>query len=368
MRRWGTADRRGSAAVLILGLALAGCSTGGTVSGSAKTATGKASGTTTPGRGGASTAPSVASGRQGLPTAPPPPDTTVSQADAAAALKAYQSTNNAADAGLDTAAMAKIESGSQLALDQTTLVYDQGIGGDRAKQAKMPSTYTNPVFYRVPATTYPRGFFVTTDAVTSGVANSSFLMHFTQDQAGAPWLLDTTVTLGSGQQWPAFAVGPDGLLDYNATQQNNLLLAPADLAAADRTMLADDNAGQPGSPFLSDDPTTAELRWIQGMTENVAPASAALTVTTAPTPPPIYLPLKDGGELVLYGTRLSLRISQSGRTFTFGDEGWAKVAGSDSISDEYTADALWMVAAIDPPDKAAKVQKIAQYGGLVAVH
>ncbi|MBS2552048.1 hypothetical protein KGQ19_34810 [Catenulispora sp. NL8] len=354
--------------MLVLGLALAGCSTGGTVGGTAKAAPGNVSGTMTPSRGAASTAPSVASGQQGSPTATPPPDTTVSQADAAAALKAYQSANNAANAGLDTAAMAKIESGSQLALDQATLVYDQGIGGDRAKQAKVPTTYTNTVFYRVPATTYPRGFFVTTDAVASGVSNSSYLLHFTQDQAGAPWLVDITVALGSGRQWPAFAAGPDGLLDYHGTQQNNLLLAPADLAAADRTMLADDNAGQPGSPFLSDDPTTAEQRWIQGMTEDVSPATAALTVTTAPTPPPTYLPLQDGGELVLYGTRLSMRISQSGRTFTFGDQGWAKVAGTDSFSDGYTADSLWTVAAIDPPDKAAKVQKIAQYGGLVAVH
>ena len=91
-------------------------------------------------------------------------------------------------------------------------------------------------------------------------------------------------------------------------------------------------------------------------------------MTTAPTPLPTYLPLKDGGELVLYGTRLSLRISQSGRTFTFGDQGWAKVAGTDTFSDGFTADSLWMAAAIDPADKAAKIQKIGDMGGLVAVH
>jgi len=69
----------------------------------------------------------------------------------------------------------------------------------------------------------------------------------------------------------------------------------------------------------------------------------------------------------LYGTRVALRVTQSGRSFTFGDQGWAKLAGTDTVTGGFTADAVWMVAAIDPPDKGAKVQKIAYNGGLVSV-
>ncbi|MEY9930281.1 hypothetical protein ABH926_004926 [Catenulispora sp. GP43] len=357
MRRWGAAW--GLAVGLTSGLALAGCSSAGTV-GARPSPSGHSS-TALP------TNQSLASGRQGSPTTSASADATVTQDQAAAALKAYQTQNDAANAALDTAQMAKIESGSLLALDQASLLYAQGVGGDRAKQAKVPMALNNPVFLIPRSPSYPRGFFVTADAVQSGSPNSSFLMHFTQDHAGAPWLADSIVILTPGQQWPAFAVGADGLLDYSATQQDKLPLNTMDLAAADRTMLADDNAGQPGSPFLNDDPTTAEQKWIQGETNDVSPATAALTVSTEPDLAPTYLPLKDGGELALYGTRLSLRISQSGRTFTFGDQGWAKVAGTDTFNGGFTADAVWMVAAIDPPDKAAKIQKIASNGGLVSV-
>jgi hypothetical protein len=227
---------------------------------------------------------------------------------------------------------------------------------------------TNPTFYIPRAIGYPRGFFAVVEAVTSGSPNTSVLMEFTQDHVGGPWLLDTDVMLLPGQQWPAFAVGSDGLLDYTATQQNKLPLDTVDLTAADKSMLADGNAGQPSSPFSNDDVTTAEQRWIQGETSDVSPASAALTVSTELNPAPTYLPLKNGGELALYATRTSLRVSQPGRTFTFSDQGWAKVAGTDTFNGGFTADAVWMAAAIDPPDKAAKIQKIAYNGGLVSVH
>ena len=349
----------------VMGSALTGCSSGGTVAGPGKPSGSRASSTVAVAE---SPGPTTASGGPGSPASSSAQDVTVTQAEAASVLKTYQGQNNAANAALDTAAMAKIESGSLLSLDQATLIYDQGVGGDRAKQAETPMTFTNPVFYPVGSTTYPRAFFVTTDGVQSGSPTISFLMHFTQDHAGAPWLADTLVNLGSGQQWPAFAVGPNGVLDYNATKQTQLPLNTTDLAAADRTMLADGDAGQPASPFLNDDVTAAEQRWIQGENDDVSPATVALTVTTALSPLPTYVPLEDGGELVLYGTRLSLRVSQSGRTFTFGDQGWAKVAGTDGIDGGFTVDSVWMAAAIDPPDKSAKIQKIAHNGGLVAVH
>ena len=43
------------------------------------------------------------------------------------------------------------------------------------------------------------------------------------------------------------------------------------------------------------------------------------------------------------------------------------MCSSDLVTGGFTADAVWMVAAIDPPDKGAKVQKIAYNGGLVSV-
>jgi hypothetical protein len=362
MRRWGAAGRRGSATALILGLSLAGCSSTGTVG-----AAGKPSGSTAATSG--TSHPKSQSGVQGTSTASSArPDVTVSQDEAAAALKTYQTENNAANAGLDTAAMAKAESGSLLAVDQAGMLYDQGAGGDRAKQDETAIALNNPAFYPVRATDYPRVFFATVTGVASGSPNSSVLMRFTQDKSGAPWLVDDDVMLTSGQQWPVFAVDSGGALDYTATHLDQLALSTVDLAAADRTLLADNNAGQSGSPFVSDDATTAEQKWIQNEDNDVSPASVAMTVTTALDPAPTYLPLQNGGELALYGTRVSLRVSQSGRTFTFGDQGWVKMAGTGSFEGGFTADALWMAAAIDPPDKSAKIQKIAYNGGVVSVH
>lgn len=365
MRGWGASGRGAAVTVLVLGVTLAGCSTSGTVSGP-----GKPTGSTASVSGSPTSAPRLAGSptTAGPPSSSASPDVTVTQAEALATLKAYQGQNNAANAHQDTAALAKIESGSLLALDQASALYDQGAGGDRAKKDEAPMALDNPAFYMRRATGYPRGFFAVAEAVAAGSPNTSVLMEFTQDHAGAPWLLDTDVMLLPGHQWPAFAVGADGVLDDSATRQDKLPLDTVDLTAADKSMLADGNAGQPSSPFSNDDVTTAEQRWIQAESDAVAPASVALTVSTELDPAPTYLPLKNGGALALYGTRTSLRISQSGRTFTFGDPGWTKIAGTDTFDGGFTAEAVWMAAAIDPPDKSAKIQKIAYNGGLVSVH
>jgi len=365
MRRWGAVGRAGSAATLILSLSLAVCSASGTVS-----AIGKPSGSTAPTSGpSTSAAPTQQSGVPDSPTtSSAPPDVTVSQDDAAAVLKTYQTENNTANASLDTTAIAKAETGSMLDLDQCNMVYDQGAGGSRAKQDEAAISLTNPTFYPVRAADYPRAFFAIATGVQSGEANTSVLIHFTQDTSGAPWLVDFDVTLLSGQQWPAFAVDSGGVLDDTATHLDQLPLSTVDLAAADRTVLADNNAGQPGSPFLSDDATNAEQKWITNEGSSEPGATSSLTVTTDLKPPPTYIPLKNGGELALYGTRTAVRTAESGHTFTFSDQGWAKVAGADSMAGGFTAEAVWMAAAIDPPDKSAKIQKIAYNGGLVSVH
>jgi hypothetical protein len=347
---------------LMVGALVAGCSTSGTVDGPGKPSP------TASGTGPAPTNQSLASGLQGSPSsAPSPQDATVTPGEAAAALAAYQKANNTVNAALDLAGEARIESGSLLSLDDASLLYAQGIGGQKADAAKVVITFTKPVFYIGRTATYPRAFFAAVDAVQSGAPDAQTLIHFTQDHAGAPWMVDTTLSLTSGKQWPAVAVGPDGLLDYSATHLDKLPLQTTDLVAADRTTLTDDSAGTSGSAFASDDVTAAEQKWIKDLSDNESPASVSMTVATALNPMPTYLPLKDGGELAVYGTKISLHASQPGRTFTFSDQGWAKVAGTDAIADAFTTDSVWMVAAIDPADKAGKIQKIAVNGGLVSV-
>jgi len=127
MRGWGAAGLRVSVATLAVGMAVAGCSGGGKVSASGKPSPSSGSGT------GPSSQPNV----------------TVTQSEAAAVLKTYQGQNDAANAALDTAAMAKIESGSLLSVDQGDLIYDRGVGGARAEQAETPMAFTDPVFYPV---------------------------------------------------------------------------------------------------------------------------------------------------------------------------------------------------------------------------
>ena len=231
MRRW-----RAVGAFIVavaVTVALAGCSTNGTLNGPGGSPTGSGSST-----GAAPTGHSLASGLQGSPTtSSSSQDVTVSQVDEQAALSAYQSANNSTNAALDTAAEAKIESGSLLALDQASLLYTQGVGGDAAAKVKVPISFTKPQFYPVRSTYYPRWFFVTVDAVQTGEPDAPSLLHFTQDHAGAPWLVDTTVALTAGKQWPAFAVDSDGALDYAATKLDQLPLSTTDLVAADRKTL-----------------------------------------------------------------------------------------------------------------------------------
>lgn len=288
--------------------------------------------------------------------------------EAAAALSAYQTANNAVNAALDSAGEAKIEVGSLLTFDQASLRYALGMGGDAATAARTATTFANPVYYLVKSTTYPRQFFATVDASSPGSSQTvSVLLHFTQDHAAASWLVDTTVNLLAGRQWPAFAVGSDGLLDYSATKLDKVALSTLDLISGDKNMLADGNAGQPGSPFANDDVTAAEQKWITSQTASVAPAKTAVTLGTATNPLPTYLPLKDGGELVLFGTRISMAVSQPGHTFAL-DKGFTAIAGTDHFDSAFTMDAVYMTAAVDPPDKTAKIQKIAVNGGLMAVH
>ncbi|NUP54050.1 MAG: hypothetical protein HOW97_43060 [Catenulispora sp.] len=358
--------RLGTAMVLSVGLA--GCSTSGTVGAAGKpSGAAKASSASIAGGQPGKTQSSAAATVPPPPTPTPEPDTTVTKDEAAKVLKDYEAANNAANASADTAAIAKLESGALLANDQASYLYALGAGGDRLKQIKQPFSLTNPTFYISRSTAYPRGFFATVQSVQSGTANTSWLLHFVQGATGAPWLADSQVVLTSGKQWPEFAVGADGLLDDNAVQRDKLAMNPLDLVSADRTMLADDNAGQPASPFLNDEVTASEQRWIHSEGDSVAPATVALTVTTDLEPTPLTLPLKSGGELVVWGSRLSLRISQPGHTFPFTDQGWAKLAGRDSFSDGFTVDAVFSAAAVDPADKAAKIEKLAQSGGVVAL-
>ena len=373
----GAAGRFGTAAmavgvVLGLGTGLAACASTGTVGKAAQPA----------GSTGSSPSASIAGGQPGRtqsssssvpasapapPTPTPTPETTVAKDEAAKVLKDYESANNAANAAADTAAIAKIETGSLLAVDQVTYLYMLGNGGDKLAQLKKPTALTNPTFYIPHTNAYPRGFFVTVQAVQSGVANTDWLLHFVQGAAGAPWQADSLTMLASGKQWPEFAVGPDGLLDASAVQPDKLAMTPVDLVAADRTMLADNNPGQPASPFLNDEVTAAELQWVRQESDSVAPATVALTVTTDQTPSPLLLPLKNGGELVVWGSRLSLHISQAGQTFPFADPGWAKVAGRENFHDAFTADAVYTFASVDPADNGAKIEKIAKNGGVVAL-
>lgn len=353
------------ATVLLLTTAAAvACSSKGTVGGT-QPATSQGSSTGIPRSVPPPTSQSHASGLQGSPTTPASPqDATVTRGEAAAALKAYEDANNAVNAALDIPGEARIESGELLAVDQCALLYAQGIGGAKADALKAPQTLADPVFYIVRAATYPRTFFATVTAKQSGVPDAATLMHFTQDHAGAPWLVDATLQLIKDKQWPAFAVGSDGVLDYSATQLNDLPLSTTDLFVADRNMLT---GGKTVSPFASDAATSDELAWIKNGTDNVTPAKVDVTVSTTRDPLPTYIPLKDGGELAIYGTKISVRATQAGRTFTFGDQGWAKVAGTGSVVGGFTTDSVWIVGAIDPPEKSGKIEKIAYNGGLVSV-
>lgn len=339
--------------VILATAASIGCSTSGSVGGGKPTS--------------ASASLSASLSTSASASAQDAADATVTKSEAASALTAYQGANNTVNAALDLAGEAKIEAGSLLTLDQGSLRYAQGYGGDLAAEAKVPQSFTDPVFYPVRTATYPRGFFVTVKTVQSGESDAATLLHFTQDHTGAPWLVDTNAILTAGKQWPAFAVASDGTLDYGATRLDKLRLSTTDLVAADRLMLSNGDAGQSGSPFAKDDVTTAQRKWMQDGVTSTSPANVSMTVSTALDPMPTYLPLKDGGELAVYGTRISLHVTQPGRTFTLGDPGWAKVAGTSTVVGAFTIDSLWMVAAIVPPDKAGTIQKIAYNGGLVSL-
>jgi hypothetical protein len=103
----------------------------------------------------------------------------LSKAQAAQVLARYQTVNNRANGGLDADLLASVETGAQLDMDRAD--YRQ----HRATKEKFKAfSYTAPAYYIPRQAGYPRWF-----AASAVSGRTRHALVFTQERAGAPWLL-----------------------------------------------------------------------------------------------------------------------------------------------------------------------------------
>ncbi len=260
-------------ATLVLGIALSGCASTG--------------GSATPARAAGAPALSVKQAQQVLAT--------------------YQGSVTQADRTLDGQALAAVESGPQLQMDQAAYKLHRA-----TRQKYAPVAYTAPAFYipRLPG--YPRWFAV--DA-TQGRTHRALL--FQQQRADAPWLLIASpaaktaisgVSLDAGRF--ATALAPD----------SGLAIAPAKLPGAHAALLTG-GPMSPGAAGLGPGAQTSEAySGLQQAKNGFAKVGVTLTSQFQPAGQPVYALRTGGGALVWY-------VLQQHETYTVKKPGALSVTG-----------------------------------------
>lgn len=161
---------------------------------------------------------------------------------AAKVLAHYQSVNNRANADLDAELLGTVETGAQLQMDRAAYRMR------RAEKEKYPAfSYTGPAYYVPRLTGFPKWFVV---AASTGKARHALL--FTQDRAGAPWLL--TADPFPARALSGVTVDKQGYATAVDPDDSKLPLAPGKVADAHAALLTK------GTPGMAPGPYTTESR------------------------------------------------------------------------------------------------------------
>ena len=233
--------------------------------------------------------------------AAPPERPMITQAQAVALMKNYDTINNKANVKHDTKLMATIEDGDLLALSLGSNSMSRRLGD---KAPYKPFTYPKPIAFVPPAGAYPRAFFVYSKS--SSYPKVNILNVFGRADAAAPW--KKVIAGYSEKLLPPIAVGSSGLATMVAPGASGYAVKPIDvpplLAKAMLSAKSAKGAKFATSPILTEHhkdyaKEQASARIGHGSaTRNFAPTNGIYAVKT-----------KDGGVLVTGG--MGWQISSS---------------------------------------------------------
>jgi hypothetical protein len=241
-----------------------------------------------------------------LPTqkaATPPERPMITQAQAVALMKSYDTTNNKANATRDAKLMATIEDGDLLAQSLGSYTMSGRLGD---KTPYKPFTHPKPITFVPPAGAYPRAFFVYSKG--SSNAKINILNVFRRSDAAAPW---KKVLLGYSEGLPPIAVGPSGLATVVAPGASGYAVKPIDVAPLlAKAMLS---AKSPeGAKFATSPILTEYHKDYVGEQASARIGHGKATRTFAPTKDIYAVKTKDGGVLVMGGMSWQRAASLTG--------------------------------------------------------
>ena len=167
------------------------------------------------------------SGNGTVGAAPSPAAPSVTAAQAAAVVQAYQRKNNKVNADADSAGLAAIETSPLRTADQALMTISTNL-----KQSAQPITYTDPQFVSPAQTGFPRWFLSISLRVIGGVpAPQPTYDVYVQDAPSAPFLAAFALTPVDQENVGPFALNAAGAATP-VTSSTGLLLAPSDLGRA----------------------------------------------------------------------------------------------------------------------------------------
>lgn len=216
----------------------------------------------------------------------------IARADAVKVFAAYTARNNQANASRDLGLNHAIEDGSIGAIDQVFLRVSGGGRGPASPPYSLADVRT--AIPRLPAGQYPRWFAVT---ATQSDNHAQTLSLFTQQAAGAPWLLSYQPALIPGERWPAFALDADGYASAVDPADPTLTVAPRDVGRVYISSV-DDGASSPYAREFAPGPETSDAAALRA--EAAHDSSLGYDDSDAPEYGLYALRTADGGALTLF--------------------------------------------------------------------
>jgi hypothetical protein len=220
----------------------------------------------------------------------------ITKAQAEQVLANYQTVNNRANAALDGNLLATVETGAQLEMDRAGYLLRKAKKDDKYT----PFTYAHPSYYIPRQDGFPRWFAV--DATSStGAGNSRHALLFTQDHAGAPWLL--TADPFPSSPLTGINLDKDGYATAVSPRDTNAAVQPGKVAGAHAALLSTGTGGMAAGPYTSE--SRDALTKVEG---ELRKRGVTLTSDFAPDQQRSYaLRTTGGGALVWYVIRQSER-------------------------------------------------------------
>jgi hypothetical protein len=255
-------------------------------------------------------------------------------------------------------------------------------------------TYGPPTFYLPEAAGYPRFFVVSATRTAKGMTpanaasadaggarmppNGPALMLFSQASAGAPWLLASASLLASGVTLPKLAADGAGYVPTVSLSDAALLARPGD-AGPLQAAVVDDGPASTVTRAVADGPLTTGI--YQGARDHAdgmtaPPGDIYQWELEGVNVPEFALRTAAGGALVFYAMSLNTTVAvpdviNKGNPIHSGppisvppDLRMLLPPKQPDPLVQLSSGQLLSFAAIDPPQGKAKIQVIAEGGGL----